>query len=65
MQIFILQINRSLYPTYRCAKDAIALDIIQKCFPANRQVIGIDSTDIIWGLGSFPLFESTRTKTLK
>ena len=41
-----------IVPTYRCAKDAIALDIIQKCFP-ERQVVGIDSTDIIWGLGSF------------
>jgi len=45
--------NRSvIVPTYRCAKDAIALDIIQKCFP-DRKVVGIDSTDIIWGLGSF------------
>ncbi|MGV0923724.1 agmatine deiminase family protein [Empedobacter tilapiae] len=45
--------NKSvIVPTYRCAKDAIALDIIQKCFP-NRKVVGIDSTDIIWGLGSF------------
>ena len=45
--------NKSvIVPTYRCAKDAIALDIIKKCFP-NREVVGIDSTDIIWGLGSF------------
>ncbi|MDM1549008.1 agmatine deiminase family protein [Empedobacter falsenii] len=45
--------NKSvIVPTYRCAKDAIALDIIQKCFP-DRKVVGIDSTDIIWGLGSF------------
>ena len=45
--------NKSvIVPTYRCAKDAIALDIIQKCFP-DREIVGIDSTDIIWGLGSF------------
>ncbi|MGU9940304.1 agmatine deiminase family protein [Empedobacter brevis] len=45
--------NKSvIVPTYRCAKDAIALDIIQKCF-SDRKVVGIDSTDIIWGLGSF------------
>lgn len=45
--------NKSvIVPTYNCAKDAIALDIIQKCFP-DRKVVGIDSTDIIWGLGSF------------
>ncbi|WP_205512894.1 agmatine deiminase family protein [Longitalea arenae] len=39
-------------PTYRCAQDDKALQIIQQCFP-DRKVIGIDSTDIIWGLGSF------------
>lgn len=32
--------------------DKKALDILQGCFP-NREVIGIDSTDLIWGLGSF------------
>ncbi|MDB5112132.1 MAG: aguA, partial [Mucilaginibacter sp.] len=39
-------------PTYRCDKDEKALEILQGCFP-ERKVIGIDSTDIIWGLGSF------------
>jgi agmatine deiminase len=40
-------------PTFRDKKnDARALDILQKCF-ADRKVIGLDSTDIIWGLGSF------------
>jgi agmatine deiminase len=39
-------------PTYRCNNDEHALQIIQQCFP-DRKVIGIDSTDIIWGLGSF------------
>ncbi len=39
-------------PTYRCNNDDKALEILQKCFP-DRKVIGIDSTDIIWGLGSF------------
>ncbi len=39
-------------PTYRCKNDDKALQIIQDCFP-DRQVVGIDSTDIIWGLGSF------------
>ena len=32
--------------------DEKALDILQQCFP-DRKVVGIDSTDIIWGLGSF------------
>ena len=41
-----------IVPTYRCDKDERALQIIQGCFP-NRNVVGIDSTDLIWGLGSF------------
>ena len=28
------------------------MHILEEVFP-NRQVVGIDSTDIIWGLGSF------------
>jgi agmatine deiminase len=39
-------------PTFRCGKDDRALQIIQGAFP-ERKVVGIDSTDIIWGLGSF------------
>lgn len=39
-------------PTFRCDKDEKALQIIQDAFP-ERKVTGIDSTDIIWGLGSF------------
>ncbi|MDB5272907.1 MAG: peptidylarginine deiminase-like enzyme [Chitinophagaceae bacterium] len=39
-------------PTYRDKNDDKALDILTQCFP-DRKVIGIDSTDIIWGLGSF------------
>lgn len=41
-----------IVPTYRCKTDEIALDLIQTCFK-DREVIGIDSTEIIWGLGSF------------
>lgn len=45
--------NRSvIVPVYNCAADDKALRIIQDCFP-GREVVGIDSTDIIWGLGSF------------
>jgi agmatine deiminase len=45
--------NRSvIVPTFRSDKDEKALRIIQDCFP-GREVVGIDSTDIIWGLGSF------------
>ena len=45
--------NKSvIVPVFNCSKDDKALQIIQQCFP-TRQVIGIDSTEIIWGLGSF------------
>jgi agmatine deiminase len=32
--------------------DDKALSIISEAYK-NREVVGIDSTDIIWGLGSF------------
>ena len=41
-----------IMPTYRCANDDKALEILRQCFP-DRKVVVIDSTDIIWGLGSF------------
>src|SRR6185312_9181792 len=41
-----------IVPTYRSENDRKALDILQTCFP-GRKVVGIDSTHIIWGLGSF------------
>jgi agmatine deiminase len=45
--------NKSvIVPTFRSKKDEQALKIIQGCFP-DREVVGIDSTEIIWGLGSF------------
>jgi agmatine deiminase len=45
--------NKSvIVPTFRDVNDKLALEVIQKAFP-DRKVVGIDSTDIIWGLGSF------------
>jgi agmatine deiminase len=41
-----------LLPTYRHTNDAKALAILQKHF-SDRRVIGVDSTELIWGLGSF------------
>ena len=49
---FYIANSAVIMPTFRCDRDAIALDILQGCFP-DRKVVGIDSTDIIWGLGSF------------
>ena len=39
-------------PTFRDKNDDVALEILQKCFP-DRKVLGIDSLDVIWGLGSW------------
>ena len=44
--------NKSvLLPTFRCEKDQEAQRILQKFFP-TRPVVGIDCTDLIWGLGA-------------
>lgn len=49
---FYIANSAVIVPTYRSKNDEKALDILTKCFP-DRKVVGIDSTDIIWGLGSF------------
>jgi agmatine deiminase len=41
-----------LVPTYRHHNDRVALDILAREFP-GRRVVGVDSTELIWGLGSF------------
>ncbi|HEY0550514.1 MAG TPA: agmatine deiminase family protein [Verrucomicrobiae bacterium] len=41
-----------LVPTYRDANDRVALEILQREF-SDRRVMGVDSTELIWGLGSF------------
>ena len=49
---FYISNNYVVVPTYRDEKDITAIDILQQCFP-DRKVIGLDSWDLIWGLGSF------------
>ena len=49
---FYISNQHIIVPTFQCHRDDEALTIIQDCFP-ERKVVGIDSTDIIWGLGSF------------
>jgi len=49
---FYIANHAVIVPVFNCKKDAVALDIIQQSFK-DRKVVGIDSTDIIWGLGSF------------
>jgi agmatine deiminase len=41
-----------IVPLYHCRQDDIAIAILEKCF-SDRNIIGIDSTEIIWGLGSW------------
>ena len=41
-----------IVPTYRSKNDARALASLREAFP-SRRVVGVDSTELIWGLGSF------------
>ena len=41
-----------IVPTFRCKKDEKAMEILSEVFP-KRKIVGIDSTDIVWGFGSF------------
>jgi agmatine deiminase len=41
-----------LLPTYDPARDEEAASVLQEVFP-DREVIGIDCTDLVWGLGAF------------
>ena len=50
---FYISNEKVIVPIFRDnTNDVKALDVLQECFK-SRKVIGIDSTDIIWGLGSF------------
>lgn len=40
-----------LVPTYRCPNDQRAMAILQELFP-TRIAMGIDCTDLVWGLGA-------------
>ncbi|MCB0731700.1 MAG: agmatine deiminase family protein, partial [Ignavibacteriae bacterium] len=40
-----------LVPTFNDSNDRIALNIIKEFFP-DREVIGIHSVDLVWGLGT-------------
>jgi len=49
---FYITNDAVIVPTFRSPQDDRAMQILSSCFPA-RQIEGIDSTDIVWGLGSF------------
>ncbi len=51
-------------PTYRDDRnDQRAIDILGGCF-SDRPVIGIDSTDVIWGLGSWHCLSQQEPQTI-
>ena len=58
---FYIANNVVIVPIFQCEKDEKALQIIQQCFP-SRKIIGINSVDIIWGLGSFHCLSQQETK---
>lgn len=49
---FYISNDYVIVPTFRDKNDDKALSILQEVFK-GRKVVGLDSVDIIWGLGSF------------
>lgn len=47
---FLIANGVVLVPTYGGMTDGVALDILRGCFP-DRNVVGIDHRDLIWGFG--------------
>lgn len=48
---FLILNNAVLVPTFNDSNDRIALNIIADCFP-DREIIGINAIDLIWGFGT-------------
>ena len=48
---FLILNNCVLVPTFNDTNDRIALNILAECFP-NREIIGINAIDLIWGFGT-------------
>lgn len=48
---FLILNHCVLVPTFNDSKDRIALNILADCFP-DREIIGINATDFIWGFGT-------------
>jgi agmatine deiminase len=41
-----------LLPTFGGPSDAVAGELLQRCFP-EREIVGLDCTDVVWGLGAW------------
>lgn len=48
---FLIVNGAVLVPTFNDSNDRVALNILADCFP-NREVIGINCIDLIWGFGT-------------
>lgn len=48
---FLIINSAVLVPTFNDSNDRIALNILAECFP-DREVIGINCIDLIWGFGT-------------
>ena len=53
-----------LIPTYNCPQDQKAIGILQEFFP-GRKVVGIDCTDLVWGLGAIHCITHEETALLE
>jgi agmatine deiminase len=51
-----------IVPTYRCKEDDLAMKVLEECFP-DRKIVGIDSVELIWGLGSFHCLSQQEPET--
>jgi len=49
---FYISNHSVIVPLFRCREDDRAMRILEECFP-DRKIEGIDSVELIWGLGSF------------
>lgn len=49
---FYISNHAVIVPTFRCDKDRLAVETLQKVF-RDRKVVGIDAYDIVVGLGTF------------
>lgn len=48
---FLIINDKVLVPTYRCSHDQDAISTLRSVFP-GRDVVGIDCTHLVWGLGA-------------
>ena len=49
---FYIANNLVAVPIFQDKADDEAIQILEQCFP-DRQVVGINCRDLIWGLGAF------------